>query len=164
MTEEQILTEIFNNDPLQLLEDIVIKPLQHGEYVVTRGNIQLHHTDYLGVKSNTLSIDMGDYSETISHFDERGKSLFIALHNYKHGVWKMSRRRNTRISISKGMCGYYAVLLSDFEDMGWETDIIQSGIGRYSEIEGAISEAKEWSDETKIPLEKGILSGEFKGI
>lgn len=85
MTKEMVLTEIFENDPLQLLEEIEVKPLQHGEYLVTRGNIQLHHTDYLGVKSNTLSIDMGDYFETISPFDERGKSLFIALHNYKNG-------------------------------------------------------------------------------
>lgn len=86
MTKEQVLTEIFENDPMQLLEDIIVKPLQHGELVVTRGNIELHHTDYLGVKSNTLMINRGDYFETISSFDERGKALFIALHNYKHGV------------------------------------------------------------------------------
>ena len=85
MTKEQVLTEIFENDPMQLLEDIEVKPLQHGEYVVTRGNIQLHHTDYLGVKSSTLMIDRGDYFETISPFDERGKALFIALHNFKDG-------------------------------------------------------------------------------
>lgn len=85
MTKEQVLTENFENDPLQLLEDIEVNPLQHGEYVVTRGNIRLHHTDYLGVKSNTLMIDRGDYFETISQFDKRGKSLFIALHNFKAG-------------------------------------------------------------------------------
>lgn len=85
MTKEKVLTEIFENDPMQLLENIVVKPLRHGEFVVTRGNIELHHTDYLGVKSSTLMIDRGDYFETISPFDERGKALFIALHNYKNG-------------------------------------------------------------------------------
>ena len=85
MKKEQVLTEIFENDPMQLLEEITVKPLQYGEYVVTRGNIQLHHTDFLGVKSNTLMIDKGDYFESISQFDERGKALFIALHNFKAG-------------------------------------------------------------------------------
>lgn len=75
-----------------------------------------------------------------------------------------SRCRNKRISISKGMSGFYAVLIADFEDMGWETDIIESGIGRYADEEGAISEAKEWSMETKIPLDSSVLSGESKYI
>lgn len=86
MSKEQVLTEIFENDPLQLLEEIRITNLQDGEYVIRRGNIRLVHTNFMGIKSSTLTIDRGDHFEIISPFDERGKSLFIALHNYKHGV------------------------------------------------------------------------------
>lgn len=53
--------------------------------------------------------------------------------------------RNFRISVTKGMRGFYAVMLADYEDIGWSTDVVLTGIGSYRTSEAAEEEAKQWA-------------------
>jgi hypothetical protein len=64
--------------------------------------------------------------------------------------------RNFRTSISHGMRGWFAVLLADYEDIGWSTDVVQTGIGSYKDKEDAILEAKEWALSEQIKCECDI--------
>ena len=69
--------------------------------------------------------------------------------------------RNYRISVTKGISGYFAVFVAEFnigKSKGWYTDIINTGIGRYKTRKEAIQEAEEWSISDEIPLEKGLIS------
>jgi hypothetical protein len=59
--------------------------------------------------------------------------------------------RNYRISTTHGMSGYFAVMLADYEDMGWNTDVVNTGVGGYSCHEDAIREAISWAEEEDIP-------------
>ena len=59
--------------------------------------------------------------------------------------------RNFRISTAKGMSGYFAVKLADYEDMDWNTDVVDTGIGRYSTKEEAATEAVLWADDEDLP-------------
>lgn len=58
--------------------------------------------------------------------------------------------RNHRISVTSGMRGYFAVMLADYEDMNWGTDVVMSGIGSYKTREGATEEAKEWAKSEEV--------------
>jgi len=53
--------------------------------------------------------------------------------------------RNHRISVQLLGSGFAAVHLADYEDMGWDTDVVQTGIGRYETREEAEVEAEEWA-------------------
>ena len=46
--------------------------------------------------------------------------------------------RNFRISVTSGISGYFAVMLADYEDMEWNTDVVNTGIGRYRSRDKAI--------------------------
>ena len=59
--------------------------------------------------------------------------------------------RNYRIGVTSGISGYFAVMLADYEDMGWNTDVVQTGIGRYKKKEDAVKEAKQWAQAEEIP-------------
>ena len=60
--------------------------------------------------------------------------------------------RNFRISTTQGMSGHFAVKLADYEDMDWNTDVVQSGVGRYKTKVDAEKEALSWANEEKIPF------------
>ena len=50
------------------------------------------------------------------------------------------------ITTTHGMSGYFAILVSWYEDEeGGMWDITQSGIGRYGKFEDAVREGKEWA-------------------
>ena len=84
MTKEQVLTEIFENDPFQLLEDIKIEKRSDYQWFVKRGNLQFVHFSKDGYVSNDCAVlTVEDVFLSVSEFDERFKPLFIALHNYK---------------------------------------------------------------------------------
>jgi len=55
------------------------------------------------------------------------------------------------ITVQKGMAGWYAVYFS--WDSCWDDvpEVIQTGIGRYDNIDTAIEEAKEWAQSEQIP-------------
>ena len=64
-----------------------------------------------------------------------------------HGV------RNYRISVTQGMSGHFAVMLADYEDIGWNTDVVTTGVGRYRTREQAVEEGKQWAEEEEIPFQ-----------
>jgi hypothetical protein len=53
--------------------------------------------------------------------------------------------RNFRISVTQGMSGYFAILVADYKDMDWNTDIVSTGIGRFATYAGAAAEGREWA-------------------
>jgi hypothetical protein len=64
--------------------------------------------------------------------------------------------KNWRLSVSRGMSGWFAVLIADFqhEKSGfWYTDVWQTGIGRYATREEAESEARSWAESEGLPYE-----------
>jgi hypothetical protein len=61
--------------------------------------------------------------------------------------------RNFRIRVMLLGSGFSAVMLADYEDMDWNTDIVQTGIGRYKTREMAEIEAKDWARSEQIPYE-----------
>ena len=64
----------------------------------------------------------------------------------------MSWSRNPRITVQLLGSGYAAVYLADYEDMGWATDVVQTGVGRYRTWKEAEAEARSWSESDGIPL------------
>lgn len=87
MTKEQVLTEIFANDPMQLLNEITItehKTPGCTQYTVKRGNLTLVQTCSIGFKNNDCSINNGGTNEIVSSFDYRFRDLFVALNQYKN--------------------------------------------------------------------------------
>lgn len=64
----------------------------------------------------------------------------------------MSKARNFRITVGLLGSGYAAIMLADYEDMDWNTDVENTGIGRYATKEEAIEEAKHWAEDEGIPL------------
>jgi hypothetical protein len=71
--------------------------------------------------------------------------------------------RNHRISVMMvgSMGRYAAVHLADYEDMGWHTDILNTGVGRYSDRKSAIIEARDWAEADGIPIDPGCLVSEL---
>ena len=69
----------------------------------------------------------------------------------------MSCCRNQRLSVTIGMPGWFVVLIADFEDLNFATDVITTGIGRYKDRKSAELEAIEWSKSELIPIEKGAI-------
>jgi hypothetical protein len=63
----------------------------------------------------------------------------------------MSTARNFRIAVTQGVSGYFAVMIADYEDMDWNADVVQTGIGRYKTRDKAEQEAKSWAEEEEIP-------------
>ena len=59
--------------------------------------------------------------------------------------------RNFRISVTHGMSGYFAVMLADYEDMEWNTDVVNTGVGRYRTRDQALTEAQSWAKDEGIP-------------
>ncbi len=59
----------------------------------------------------------------------------------------MSKSRNHRIAVCVLGSRLAAIHLADFEDMDWNTDVVQTGVGRYSakERELAVEEAQQWA-------------------
>jgi hypothetical protein len=64
----------------------------------------------------------------------------------------MSVARNHRIVVSLLGSGFAALMLADYEDMNWNTDVVQTGIGRYKTREEAALEAKSWAEEEDVPF------------
>ena len=60
--------------------------------------------------------------------------------------------RNYRISITRGMSGYFAVMLADYEDMDWSTHVVTTGIGRYRTRDEAELEGISWAEAEEIPF------------
>ena len=60
--------------------------------------------------------------------------------------------RNYRISTTHGFSGYFAVMLADYEDMDWSTDVVKSGVGRYQSREEAEMEGRMWALAEEIPF------------
>lgn len=60
--------------------------------------------------------------------------------------------RNFRISVTQGMSGHFAVMLADYEDMGWNTDCVTSGVGRYKLQSDAIKEGRQWAEAEELPF------------
>jgi hypothetical protein len=50
------------------------------------------------------------------------------------------------ITVTEGMSGHFAVMLSWNPDMGGFWEPYQTGIGRYREREEAAAEAREWAE------------------
>lgn len=67
--------------------------------------------------------------------------------------------RNHRISVTQGMSGFFAVMVADYEDMNWCTDVVQTGFGRYKLQADAIKEAKRWAEDEGVPFESPSLDG-----
>jgi len=68
----------------------------------------------------------------------------------------MSKSRNHRITVTSGMSGYFAVEIAEYQEeyngeKFWDTDIVQTGIGRYRTSQEAESEAKCWAESENIP-------------
>jgi len=59
--------------------------------------------------------------------------------------------RNYRITVALLGSGYAAIMLADYEDMDWNSDIVQTGIGRYRTRKEAVQEALSWAREEDIP-------------
>jgi len=62
--------------------------------------------------------------------------------------------RNHRITTQMLGSGMAAVHLADFEDIGWNTDVVQTGLGRYrgkDATQRARNEAKSWAEAEGIP-------------
>lgn len=64
-----------------------------------------------------------------------------------------NRSRNHRISVALLGSGWAALHLADYEDMGWNTDVVQTGLGRYPQRTEAEQEARDWADSEELPLE-----------
>lgn len=69
-----------------MIDQITIQSPDKNSFVVKKGNLILSQDVTLTDKANVCMVDRGDYYEHVSQFDERFKPLFVALHNYKHGV------------------------------------------------------------------------------
>jgi hypothetical protein len=63
----------------------------------------------------------------------------------------MEECRNVRITTALLGSGYAAVKLADYADMDWNTDVVQTGIGRFRTRKEAISEAMSWAREEDLP-------------
>lgn len=57
----------------------------------------------------------------------------------------MSNSRNPFITVKLLGSGYAAVMFAEYEDMEWNLDVVQTGIGRYKTREEAEVEAKAWA-------------------
>jgi hypothetical protein len=63
--------------------------------------------------------------------------------------------RNHRIAVSRGMSGYFAVMMAEFycaamDDWTWEP--WNSGFGRYDTTEPAMAEGRVWAEQEDIPF------------
>lgn len=65
----------------------------------------------------------------------------------------MSKARNFRITVMELGSGWAAVMIADYEDMGWGPDVVQTGFGRYTTRDEAEQEALDWSQMEEVPLE-----------
>lgn len=65
----------------------------------------------------------------------------------------MTGVRNHRISVTHGGSGYFAVMLADYADMQWGTDIVQTGIGRFKTRAEAVEEAQTWAKAENMQCE-----------
>lgn len=54
--------------------------------------------------------------------------------------------------VAKLGSGWAAVMLADYEDMDWGTDVVNTGIGRYATKQEAVEEAKPWAEDEGIPF------------
>lgn len=66
----------------------------------------------------------------------------------------MVKSRNHKITIGYGMSGYFAVHVAEYEDIGWNIDNVQTGVGRYRNREEAIKEGKDWAKAESLPFEE----------
>lgn len=62
----------------------------------------------------------------------------------------MSKSRNHRIEVSLLGSGYAAIMTAEYQDMNWNRDVVQTGIGRYRTKEEAIKEAEDWSEAEEV--------------
>jgi hypothetical protein len=67
------------------------------------------------------------------------------------GLTGDEKSRNYRITVMLLGSGYAAVMLADYEDMDWNTDVVSTGIGRYRTREEAEQDAKSWAKAVEIP-------------
>lgn len=64
----------------------------------------------------------------------------------------MSISRNHFITVQLLGSGYAAVELAEYEDMEWNLDVVNTGLGRYRTIEQAGREARSWAEAEELPL------------
>ena len=67
---------------------------------------------------------------------------------------KQEQSRNHRITVKLLGSGWAAIHIADYEDMDWNTDIVQTGMGRYVTREEAEAEAKFWASAEELPYEE----------
>ena len=74
----------------------------------------------------------------------------------------MERSRNHRISVAELGSGVAAVYLADYEDINWNTDYVQTGIGRFKKEDRkkAEFEALGWAITECLPIEVNEIADE----
>lgn len=72
----------------------------------------------------------------------------------------MSGVRNYRICVTHGLSGYFAAMIADYEDINWNMDVVNTGIGRYKTRKEAEREGKSWAEEEGIPFVDRVGSSE----
>lgn len=66
--------------------------------------------------------------------------------------------RNHRIEVARLGSGWAAIHVADYADMDWNTDIVNSGVGRYATREEAVSEAQDWAEAEELPYQENSVS------